>query len=99
MADYAASAQYPSVSEVGEGSRGMPARIMALLAQPRCTNPQHAHVIAPMSIMAVQTTFAHGRVLPEKWPSLLSVAAVAVLVHAVVGDEVIGHASMNIVAT
>ena len=77
----------------------MTARIMALLAQSGCTNPQHAHVIAPVRVVAVQAIFAHGRVLPEEWPSLLSVAAVALLVHAALGDEGLGHGAMHVVAT
>lgn len=77
----------------------MTAIIMALLAESGCTNPQHAHVIAPVRIVAVQAIFPHGRVLPEERPSLLSVAAVAVLVHAALGDEVLGHGAMHVVAT
>ncbi len=99
VADYAAPAQYPSVGEVGEGRRSMSPSIMAFQAKSGHTNPQHAHVIAPVSIVTVQATFAHGGVLPQEWPSLLSMAAVAFLVHAVVGDEIIGHGPVHIVAT
>ena len=77
----------------------MEAIVMALLAQPWRSNPEHSHIVAPVRHVAVQAVFSHGRVLPQEWPTLVGVAAEAVFVNAVLRDQLLGDGPVDVVAS
>ena len=95
---YAASSDVPPVSGILEGGRRMTALIMALLAKPRGTDPQQSDVVAPVRHMAVPTVFTDRGMLVKERAPFVHMATVAVLVDAVLRDQLLGDRAMNVVA-
>ena len=94
----AASSDVPTVGGVLEGGRRMTALVMALLAQPRGADPQQSDVVAPMCHVAGSAVLADRWMLVKERPPLVHMATVAVLVDAVLRDQLLGDRAMNVVA-
>src|SRR5512132_2580015 len=63
------------------GDDRMSRALMALLTQPRPRDLEHLLVAAAVRIVAIRAVLRHWRVLPQKRPTLLGVAAEARLVR------------------
>ena len=95
---YAAPSDVAPVGGVLEGGRRMTALVMALLAKPWSAHPQQSDVVTPMRHVAVSAIFAHGWMLVKERSPFVHMAAVAVLVDAVLRDQLLGDRAMNVVA-
>src|SRR5262249_48004646 len=67
--------EIPGVTTVR--ARRMPGLDVALLAQPRFWDLQHALVVGAVRIVAVRAAFIDRRVHPEEWAALFCVAGIA----------------------
>jgi hypothetical protein len=94
----AASSDVPPVGGVLEGGRRMTALVMALLAKPRGADPQQSGVVTPMRHVAGPAVLADRWMLVKEWPPFVHMATVAVLVDAVLRDQLLGDRAMNVVA-
>lgn len=105
MAEAAASAQESPVDfrilrcTLRKRRGRMPTLVVALLAQSWLSNPEQADVIAAVRLVAVQAALANGRVLPQERPPLVGVTAVAILVDAVLRNQLLGDGPVNVMAT
>ncbi len=80
------------------GLRGVPAAVVAGIANTRHANFQQLRIIRPMGLMAVRAVFHHRRMFPEKRPTPLRMATQAVFVRCAL-DELLGIGrAMRIVA-
>src|SRR6266496_1731944 len=98
VATRAASSDVPPVGGVLEGGRRMTALVMALLAKPRGAEPQQSDVVTPMRHVAVPAVLADRWMLVKERPPFVHMATVAVLVDAVLRDQLLGDRAMNVVA-
>lgn len=94
----AASSDVPPVSGVLEGGRRMTALVMALLAKPRGADPKQSDVVTAMRHVAGPAVLADRWMLVKKRPPFVHMATVAVLVDAVLRDQLLGNRAMNVVA-
>lgn len=94
----AASSDIAPVGGVLEGGRRMTALVMALLAKPRGAEPQQSDVVTPMRHMAVPAVLADRWMLVKERAPFVHMATVAVLVDAVLRDQLLGDRAMNVVA-
>ena len=95
---YAAPSDVAPVGGVLEGGGRMTALVMALLAKPRSAHPQQSDVVTAMRHVAVPAVLADRWMLVQEWTPFVHVAAVAVLVDAVLRDQLLGDRAMNVVA-
>ena len=98
MTTRAASSDVPPVGWVLKGGRRMTALVMALLAKPRGTDPQQSDVVAPVRHMAVPTVFTDRGMLVKERAPFVHMATVAVLVDAVLRDQLLRDRAMDVVA-
>jgi len=105
MAEGAASPQESPVDggilvgPAGERRRWVAALVVALLAQPRLTDLEQPDVVAAVGLVAVQAALFDRGMLPQERTTLVRVAAVAVLVDAVLRDQLLGDGPVNVMAT
>jgi len=86
-------------STTGKRRGRVSALVMALLAESWLADSEQSDVVAAMRFVAVHAAFANGGVLPQERAPLVCVAAVAVLVDAVLGDQLFGESSVHVVAS
>ena len=95
---YAAPSDVAPVGGVLEGGRRMTALVMALLAKPWSAHPQQSDVVTPMRHVAVPAVLSDRWMLVKERPPFVHMATVAVLVDAVLRDQLLGDRAMNVVA-
>jgi hypothetical protein len=95
---YAGSCDVAPVGGVLEGGRRMTALVMALLAQPRGADPQQSNIVTSMCHVAVSAVLADRWMLVKERPPFIHMATVAILVDAVLRDQLLGDRAMNVVA-
>jgi len=98
VAPHAASSDVAPVGGVLKGGRRMTALVMALLAKPRGAEPQQSDVVTPMRHVAVPAVLADRWMFVKEWSPFIHMATVAVLVDAVLRDQLLGDRAMNVVA-
>ena len=98
MTTDAASSDVAPVGGVLKGGRRMTALVMALLAKPWSAHPQQSDVVTPMRHVAVPAVLADWWMLVKERPPFVHMATVAVLVDAVLRDQLLGDRAMNVVA-
>ena len=76
----------------------MTALVMALLAKPWRAHPQQSDVITPVRHVAVPAVLADRWMFVKERPPFVHMATVAVLVDAVLRDQLLGDRAMNVMA-
>src|SRR5215471_1030096 len=73
-------------------------KAVALPAKLRPLHLQHKLFGRAVRVVAIETVFAHRRVLPKKWTTLLGMALVASIVHRVRAQHRLGSSAVRIMA-